>query len=240
MKRSKRILRLLTLQQLRNFLGSSASARRFADRYDLIYFGSVGRDDESRLVKGVTVSNTHRDSHYLVGTAYNRDIIFLQRTDSLHSANQKKLEAYTWNILAIDLKPFMQLPHVYIEGRTRHGRGFYEALAMTKREFSELPLNFLSNYDPLFSDKFVIRLPASATLELPYLLPPERAAIMAHHFSSFDFEWHDDVLYVYFLSSRPTLTQLEHMLKAGVWLSDELEAAVQLQLNPMGQPEENK
>lgn len=228
MKRSKRLLRLLTLQQVRNFIRSSAVARRFAERYELVYFGSVGRDDESRLVKGITVSNTHRDSQYLVGTAYNRDIIFLQRTDTVRSSNHKKLEMYSWNILVIDLKESLQLPHVYIEGRTRHGRGFYEALAMKKREFNELPLNFLSNYDPLFSHRYVVRLSAAASLEFSTLLPPERAAVLAHHFSSFDYEWHDDALYVYLLSARPTLAQLEHMLKAGVWLASELESSQDL------------
>lgn len=232
MKRSKRLLRLLTLQQLRNFIGSSTASRRFAERHDLVYFGSVGRDDESRLVRGVTISNTHQDSHYLVGTTYGRDVIFLQRSDSVRSANQKRLETYTWNILAVDLREFMHLPHMYVEGRARHGRGFHEALAMTKREFNELPFNFLSSYDPLFSDRFVVRLPAAASYEFPSLLTPERAAIIAHHFSAFDFEWHDDVLYVYFLSSRPSLTQLELMLKAGVWLADELEAAALLSSQP--------
>lgn len=223
MKRSKRLLKALTLQQLRNFIRSSAVTRRFAERYDLVYFGSVGRDDESRLVKGITVSNTQRDSHYLVGTAYGRDLIFLQRSDTIHSSTHKKRENYTWNILALDLKESVHLPPVYIEGRSRHERGFYESLAMKKREFSELPLNFLSDYDPLFPSKYVVRLSAAATLELPVLLTHERAAVIAHHFSSFDFEWHDDVLYVYFLSSHPSLSQLERMLKAGIWLADELD-----------------
>lgn len=225
MKRSKRLLKILTLQQLRNFIGSSAVARRFAERHDLVYFGSVGRDDESRLVRGVTVSSSHQDSHYLVGTAYGRDVIFLQRSDTVRSSNHKKLESYTWNILALDLKQFMQLPHMYIEGRSRHGRGFYEALAMTKREFGELPLNFLSSYDPLFAERFVVRLAAASANEFPTLLTPERAAVLAHHFAAFDFEWHDDLLYVYYLSARPSLAQLDLMLKAGVWLADELEAS---------------
>lgn len=230
MKHTKRLFRVLTLQQLRNFIRNSAVARRFAERYDLVYFGSVGRDDESRLVKGITVSNTHQDSQYLVGTAYNRDIIFLQRTDSIRSSNQKKLEQYSWNIMVIDLNLSQQLPHVYIEGRARHGHGYYEALAMKIREFNELPLNFLSQYDPLFPKRFVVRLSAAASLELPALLPPERAAVLAHHFSSFDYEWQDDVLYVYFLSSRPSLSQLEYMLKAGVWLAGELEKSQDLRV----------
>lgn len=226
MKRSKRIWRTLSLQQLRNFIGSSAVTRRFAEKHDLVYFGSVGRDDESRLVKGITTSNTHRDSHYLVGTAYGRDLIFLQRTDAIRSSNHKKVESYTWNILAIDLKPSLQLPHVYVEGRARHSHGFYEALAMKRREFSELPLNFLSAYDPLFSNRYSVRLNAATAAEFSSLLSPENAAVIAHHFSSFDYEWRGDELYVYFLSSRPTFAQLENMLKAGVWLAGELEQEI--------------
>ncbi len=220
---TRRFARLFTLKQLRNFIGNSAVTRRFAERYDLVYFGTVNSDDESRLVKGITVSNSHRDSHYLVGTALGRDLIFLQRSDMLHSANHKKKELYNWNILAIDLAPNAELPHVYVEGRSRHGEGFYETLAMKRREFSELPYGFLSNYDPLFAKRYTIRLAASTSGELPSLLSPENAAIIAHHFSAFDYEWHDDMLYVYFLSQNPSLSQLELMLKAGVWLAGELD-----------------
>ncbi len=220
----KKLVRLLSLQQLRDFLRSSAVTRRFAAAHSLVYFGSIDKDDESRLVKGITVSNTYRDSHYLVGTDYGRDLIFLQRSDLLRASNKKKKELYTWNILTIDLSAPTQLPHMYIEGRNRHGPGFYETLAIKKREFLELPYGFLSRYDPMFADRFVAHLSAAATVEFPYILPPEKAAVIAHHFAMFDFEWHDDVLYVYFLSSHPTLHQLEHMLKAGVWLAGELDA----------------
>ena len=224
MKKAKRFVQLLTLKQVRDFLRSSNITRRFAALHNLVYFGSVDQDDESRLVKGITVSNTYRDSHYLVGTDYGRDIIFLQRSDTLRSVGGKRLERYTWNILAIDLHAQTRLAHVYIEGRSRHGSGFYETLAMKKREFAELPYGFLSAYDPLFGKRFAVRLAAATTLEFPTVMPPERAAVLAHHFHMFDFEWHDDVLYVYFLASRPTMSQLEMMLKAGVWLAGELDA----------------
>ena len=221
--KSRRISQLLTLKQVRDFISNSAVTRRFAERHSLVYFGSVSQNDESRLVKGITVSNTHRDSHYLVGTALGRDLIFLQRSDALRSANNKKRELYNWNILAIDLAQGMRLPHVYVEGRSRHGHGFYETLAMKRREFSELPYGFLSDYDPLFAKRYVVRLAAATASEISELLPPERAAVMAYHFTAFDFEWRNDELYVYFLSRRPSLAQLELMLKAGVWLAGELE-----------------
>lgn len=221
----KKFAKLLSVRQLRDFIRSSAVTRRFAEAHSLVYFGSIDSDDESRLVKGITVSNTYHDSHYLVGTDYGRDIIFLQRSDTLRAPHLDKKELYTWSILTVDLASRTQLPHVYVEGRNRHGPGFYETLAIKKREFSVLPYGFLSDYDPAFADRFAVHLSAATSVEFPYILTPENAAIIAHHFSMFDFEWHDDVLYVYFLSSHPTLHQLEHMLKAGVWLAGELDRA---------------
>ncbi len=221
----KRTMSFLTLRQLRQFIGNSAVMHKFADRYGLVYFGSIEPEDESRLVKGITLSNTYRDAHYLVGTAHGRDMIFLQRSDILRSALHKRREHYTWNILAFDLAPHLRLPHIYIEGRSRHGHGFYEMLAMKKREFAELPLQFLAQYDPLFSRRFMVHLPASAVTEFSQLVNPERAAIVAHHFHMFDYEFLGDMLYVYVLSPHPTLSQLELMLQAGVWLAGELEKA---------------
>lgn len=219
----KNLSSVITLRQFRNFLSNTNVTRRFAEKHNLVYFGTINQDDESRLVKGITVSNSHRDTHYLVGTTHGRDLIFLQRKDILRQSMQKRRESYNWNILAIDLSQTLHLPHVYIEGNARHGKGFYETLSMKKREFSELPYGFLSAYDPLFAKRYIVRLSAAAAHEFARLLTPERAAVIAHHFSHFDFEWHDDVLYVYYLSSRPTLGQLDLMLQAGVWLANELD-----------------
>lgn len=221
--KAKRILQFISLKQLRDFIRNSSVTRRFADAHSLVYFGTIDRDDESRLIKGITASNTYRDSHYLVGTDYGRDMIFLQRHDVIRSATHRKPELYTWNILAIDLAESIHLPHMYIEGRARHGYGFYETFTMKNRELNELPRHFLSSYDPLFGQRFVVRLAAATAQVFPYYISPERAAVVAHHFAAFDYELNNDMLYVYLLSQRPSFAQLEHMLKAGVWLANELD-----------------
>lgn len=218
------IKKILTLKQLRSFISNTTVIRRFADNHNMVYFGSVDRDDDgSRLVKGITMSNTYNDGHYSVGSDYARDMVFVQRADRIRSAMNRKFEAYTWNILALDLKPTLRHPHIYIEGRARHGRGFYEMLAMKYRELVEIPVGFLPGYDPLFMKRFCVRLSAATAVELPGIITPDRAAVMAHHFHMLDFEIKDDVLYVYLMSFRPTMGQLEHMVKAGVWLANEID-----------------
>ncbi len=222
MKTIKSLRKMLTVQQLREYLGNISVVRKFAEDHGLIQFGSIGKDDETRVVKGITASITQRDSHYLVGTTYGRDVIFIQRTDTLLSSNKRSKETYNWNILVLDLHN-VSLPHVYIEGRNRHKGNFYEALSMKNRELVELPYGFLSGYDRLYGDRFATRLSAVTASMFPSLMPPERAAVLAHHFHMFDYEWHDDTLYVYFLSNYPTLAQLENMVNAGAWLAGELD-----------------
>ncbi len=219
----KTFSRILTLEQLRNVIGSSRVIRKFATKHDLVYFGNVNKDDEARLVKGLTVSPTQRDSHYCVGTVFGRDLIFLQRSDSILASNARGRERYTWNIMALDMSPETQLSHMYVEGRHRHGVAFYETLSMKKREFAILPKHLLAGYDPLFLERYTCRMSAATSVEFSTTLSPATAAVIAHHFSAFDFEWHDDVLYVYYLTKQLRLDRLDLMLKAGVWLAGELE-----------------
>lgn len=223
----KKAWQVITLAQLRQFLGNSRIIRRFANRHELVYFGTVNPSDESRLVKGHTLSRTQRDEHYCVGTVFGRDMIFVQRSDALQSAVSKHTEHYKWNILALDLSERVTLPHTYIEGKTRHGTTFYETFSIKHRELVEIPNHLLVGYDPLFVQRFASRTSVVDAIELPATLTPILAATLAHHFSMFDFEWRDDVLYIYYLSGRPSLDRLDHMLKCGIWLAKELEKSQQ-------------
>lgn len=219
----KSLLQAVTLAELRRFIGNSRTIRRFADRHDLVYFGTVNRDDEARLVKGHTLSRTQRDEHYCVGTVLGRDMIFLQRSDILSTPSQKHKERYMWNILAIDLAEQQTLPHTYLEGRNRHGQAFYDMFAIKHRELTAIPDHMLTGYDPLFIERYVCRTPIAQALDFPSVVTPLTAATVAHHFSLFDYELHEDTLYVYYLSRQPSTDKLDLMVKCGVWLADELD-----------------
>lgn len=208
---------------MRNSLGSMRTIRKFADRHALVYFGKIHADDEARLVRGLTVSRTQQDNHYCVGTVLGHDLIFLQRSDKLKNSRSRKVESYCWNILALDMNDATRLPHVYLEGKNRHGTAFYEALSMKLRQLVELPVHFMSHYDPLFANRFVCRMSAATSVEFGNIITPDRAAVLSHHFSMFDYEWYEDTLYVYYLSRQPSIEKLDTMLKAGLWLTGELE-----------------
>src|SRR5258706_294200 len=72
------------LKAVRGFVTKHA-VKQFADKFHLVYFGHVNpRDDDYELVRGVTVSTTHIDNHYTVGTVEGHDLIFVERGDKLY------------------------------------------------------------------------------------------------------------------------------------------------------------
>lgn len=213
----------VSLKRIGRSLGSSRTIRKFAMKHGIVYFGTVHPDDEARLVRGITQSRAQRDLHYCVGTIYGRDVMFVQRSDKMLGSKTPTPELYTWNILVVDMSDVTQLPHTYVEGRGRHGSGFRDTVSMKYRTLSEVPVHVLSTYDPLFSKRYSTRTLSDKNLEFPAYLTPERAAIVAHHFNLFDYEWFEDTLYVYYLAKQPTLDKLDLQLKAGIWLAGELE-----------------
>lgn len=217
-----KIFQTLTLEQLRSRLGNSQVVRRFAENYDMVYFGGINLQDEARLVKGLTLSRTQQDSHYCVGTTHGHDVMFVQRSDNLKWPGERK-ESYTWNILVVDMKDDINLPHVYLEGKKRHGKAFYETLSIKHRELTEIPAHLMSGYDPLFSNRFTCRTPVVQAANLPTILKPITASTIAHHFAFLDFEWFEDTIYIYYLSPQPSRDKLDSMVRAGIWLADEFE-----------------
>ena len=189
----------------------------------MVYFGHISLNDETRLVKGLTMSRSQQDAHYCVGTTLERDVMFVQRTDTLTRPGRHNKETYVWNILVVDMHDDVVLPHVYLEGVSRHSVLFHETLAIKHRELTEIPAHLLAGYDPLFAKRFVCRTPVMHAGELPAHLSPLAAATIAHHFAAYDFEWFEDTLFVYYLSRQPSSERLDQMLNAGIWLAAQLE-----------------
>ena len=219
----KQLTSVLTMERTRRMIGNSRVIRKFADANNMVYFGSVDGGDEARLVKGLTLSRTARDTHYCVGSRFGRDLMFVQRSDTLRGANKKRQEHYTWNILQIDLRPGILLPHMFLNGRGRYDTVFMSDLSMKKRDFFAVQEHTMQGYDPLFIRRYEPFLESIYVPYFPFLVPPESAAVIAHHFYQMDFECVGDELLIYLLAKQPTRNQLDLLVKAGVWLAAELE-----------------
>ena len=210
------------LRTIQKRLGLSRVFRKFASKYDMVYFGSVHRDDEARLVRGITLSRTQVDAHYCVGSAYGRGVIFVQRSDVERSAYQKPVR-HTWNILQIDLADTARLSHVFVERYDAAHSTYAEKLSAVHRDWVVTPPSLLAQYDSLFLSRYRVHSANITSALVGDYLSPLVASQIAHYFSQFSFEIVDDTLLVYFVSRYPLSDQLDHMVKAGVWLADEIE-----------------
>lgn len=190
----------------------------FADKLGLVYFGFVDqRSDEHRLVRGLTISATHRDNHYCIGSFQGYDIALVERTDTL-TFPHRPAKQHQWIIMTFDLHAASDLPHIFL-GLHTHGETFYAQLFTKFSHLAKVPFGALTGYDSTFIDRYNIYAPPAKILDTELLIDKEVAKIIAQHFGSLTIELVDNCLYLYAEHQRPTEALLERMAKYGVWLA---------------------
>lgn len=223
MHRTRLLLASLSPLKLLEQVSSRKVFRKFADTYDLVYFGHVSaQDDEHRIVHGVTTSAKHHDSHYCVGTIQGHDVILLEREDELQLVSDTYPHKYRWIILQVDLHGRHDLSHVFIDGK-HHNDTFYRTLFAKFSRLLKVDRNTLAQYDELFVERFTVYTPPDNIDRFPSLLSNDAAATLAHHFGHFDIEWSQDQVLIYSTGRPASKHLLEHMLKCGIYLARELE-----------------
>lgn len=216
------------------FSSQAAVFRQFAEHYDMVYFGRLHQeDDEQRIVRGITVSTQHFDEHYCVGTVHEYDVVLLKRTDKIQQANTTKTEKYSWIIMQFDLHTSYDYPHVFIDGG-HHNELFYQTLFVKFARLMKVDKAMFGDSNQDFTNQFTAYTPPDALDDLPVFLAGEIGDTMAHHFAHLDFEWFQDRLIVYSTGRMPTKHLLEHMLRAGLWLSRAIDANGQLKISAHG------
>lgn len=207
-----------------NWLATGRAKQAYKDiceTHNLVYFGSVDQQrDEHELIRGVTLSPSHRDAHYCVGSINGYDVIFCERTDSV-SFPRKPTRDYRWNILQVDLRN-VNLPHVLLDAG-HHDETFYSQLFTKFIRLSKADRGIFADHDPIFTNRFTAYAPPDSLETLPLLFSTDTTTILGHHFSHFDYECYQDRLIVYTPNRLATKQTLEHMIKAGLWLANELE-----------------
>lgn len=191
----------------------------FAEKVGLVYFGYVDqRDDDHRLVRGHTVSPTHQDNHYCIGTVRGYDVMLVLRNDVVRTRTGKE-ERCHWLIYTIDLHVKTDVPHCYIGHRSRDNifAAYYEQL-------HPLAIGGLGTYPHAFLSAYTIYGSATHTLLIERLINPQVAEVIAAHFQGVSVEIVDNAVYLYIESTRPTEVQLEKMLSNGLWLAEAIDS----------------
>lgn len=194
---------------------------RFAQKFSFVYFGHVDQhDDEHHVVSGLTVSSSHQDEHYCVGSFDGYDVSFVDRYDILETPH-KPLRTHRWIIFEIDLHN-NDLPHIFL-GAHNHRDSSYAKLFTAVPSFQPIPLGTLESHSDEFTNRYSLFASAAQFIEVERLFTAEVTRTIAAHFWPLAAEVYRGSLFIYADNSTLSSNLLETMLKNGLWLARQLD-----------------
>lgn len=193
----------------------------FSEKVGLVYFGYVDqRDDDHRLIRGHTVSDTHQDNHYCIGTVRGYDVMLVSRNDVIRTnGHERREQRCHWLIVTVDLHTTVDLPHFYIGHRERNA-----AFLAAHTPLYPIAIGGLYRYPQHFLTSYTIYGTATHTLDIERLVTPQMTEVIAAHFVGASFEVQDNAVYLYIESERPDEALLEKMLSNCLWLAESIDA----------------
>ncbi len=220
---ARKALRALSPAKVAMHRNEKRIIQAFGEEYGLVYFGHVSSDNEYAIVRGLTLSNRHKDLHYCVGTYGGYDVAFVERSDTLMSPGKKTRNAHQWHIMEFDLHTKHDLPHIFI-GLHSHSESFYMQLFTKYPHLRMLALGHMIAYPAEFSEGYRVYGKPAQLIDVETIITPEVAMLISRHFGRVAIEIHDGSLYLYSENLHVSMTLLDAMLKNGIWLAKQLDA----------------
>ncbi|MFZ1242978.1 MAG: hypothetical protein WAQ22_02435 [Candidatus Saccharimonas sp.] len=218
--RTKRALRHIRPTHLATKFAVSRTVKDFAEKVGLVYFGYVDqKDDDHRLVRGYTVSATHQDNYYSIGSIRGYDVMLVIRNDVVTIPGKNKPRRCHWLIATIDLHTSADLPYFYIGNKTdieTYRSAYKMTTPLRFGVFGQYPQSFVNNYVPYGE-------PGRA-IEIEKFLSPDIAEVIARDFSKISIELDEGTLYLYMECQRPRESVLDMVVSDGLWLAAALDA----------------
>jgi len=200
--------------------------KKFAIKLGMIYFGPVDQNiDEHRFLRGFTVSPTHKDNHYSVGSVEDYDVAIVDRNDVIIKPDG---DTYVrgWLIMSFDLHTERDVPHMFINANNDNNSA-YDLLFSTNPSLLEISLGTFEQYDPEFTRRFKIYSAPTDSIEVEKLLPAASARVLGVHLWPYSVEVCDNVLYVYSSDKNVTANTLKTMLLCGIWLAKNIDSLIE-------------
>ncbi len=190
----------------------------FAEKLGLVYFGYVDqRDDEHRMVRGFTVSQTQIDTNYCVGTVRGYDVVLVTRNDVVLTKKNRPVRCH-WLIYTIDLHTKITVPHLYVCHRS--GRDVFDA---KYSRLYPLSLGALGPYPHQFLSDYTVYGIATNAVLIERTIPPQVAEVVATHFRGASFEIEDNTIILSIENEHPTEAQLDKTLSNALWLAEAID-----------------
>lgn len=210
---------------LRNSVASRLRKRaiiRFTEKVGFVYFGSVDQHhDDHHIIRGLTVSSSHRDNHYSVGSFDDYDVSLVDRLDAIESLGGQ-YKTYNWLILEIDLHNGTDIPHIFLGAHT-HKNSSYAKLFTAFPVLQPVPLGTFEKYSEEFTKRYNLFASPSNFIEVERYFTTETTRTIAAHFWPLAIEISEGALYIYADNQTITVHLLETMLKNGLWLAGKLD-----------------
>jgi len=210
---------------IRNSLTSFKRKRavmNFAKKFGFVYFGHVDQhDDEHHVIRGLTVSSSHQDEGYSVGSFDGYDVSVVDRYDVIQTPN-KTIKTHRWAIIEIDLHEGKDVPHIFL-GSHEHTDSSYSKLFTSVHTMQSIPLGTLENHSEEFMRRYSLFSAPTQFIDVERLFTAEVTRTIAAHFWPLAVEIIDGSLYVYSDTLNLTASVLEAMLKNGLWLAQQID-----------------
>lgn len=201
---------------------------RFAEKVGFVYFGSVDQHhDDHHIVRGLTVSSSHRDDNYSVGSFDGYDVSLVDRLDAIETADGQ-CKTYNWLIFEIDLHNSADVPHIFLGAHAQRNAA-YAKLFTALPALHPVPLGTFEKYSQEFTRRYSLFTTPSHFIEIERYFTADITRTIAAHFWPLAIEVCEGTLYIYADNQTVTPHLLETMLKNGLWLARQLD----LQAEPL-------
>ena len=213
----------LSPAQLKARAGVKQVVVSFAETWGFVYFGSMSQHDEdAHVVRGVTLSVDHQDSHICVGSNGGYDIAFTERRNQLIVTPGNYCTSHTWHIMEFDLHTTKDLPHTFISFHDKN-ESIFRQLFTKFPALRPIKMGALHPYPPQFISNYLIYTRPSNAILVERILSPETADMIAKHFGTLSIEITKNALYIYSEHAKLSAQLLETLLKNGVWLAAQID-----------------
>lgn len=194
----------------------------FAEKYGLIYFGSVDQhSDDHQYIRGFTSSPSHLDNHYTVGTVSDYDVKLVDRNDAVWLSDGS-VGIFNWLILTVGLHNGQDIPHFFIRANRRISDA-YDSLFTAYPNMNEVHMGTFEDYNSDFSGRFTVYSQPTDSIEIERLIPSDTARVFGAHFWPLSVECLDGTLYLYADGKRITPHLLNALIEDGLWLARHLD-----------------
>lgn len=214
------VLSTLSLMVARQTRQRGTTIKHFAEHTGLVYFGAVDHTkDDHEVIRGLTVSTSHKDRHYAVGTYDGYDLAIVDRYDTCRS-HISDHRAHNWTIVEVTLRHQRQNPHIFL--LPTHRSDHFTHLFAGNRHLAPISQFTDLQLQSEFATRYVPHSAPRDFQEAAVWLSRHSHGIAAH-FWPHAIELKANKLYIYITEHRLSETVLGSAVESALWLADALD-----------------